>query len=118
MRRRLLVTMAFALVCWPWPAAAQPPATAATQAPAPVPAPSGWTLVFADEFDAPGPPDPAKWGYELGSIRNKEAQFFSGKIEGAKFFVNRVTSLVPAKLDVLKQDDTSAMRITEEAFAV
>ena len=44
--------------------------------------------------------------------------FYQGKIEGAKFFVNRITSLVPAKCDVLSKDETSAMRIPEEAFAV
>jgi beta-glucanase (GH16 family) len=29
---------------------------------------SGWTLVWADEFDGPAdsPPDPAHWGYEVG----------------------------------------------------
>jgi hypothetical protein len=25
-----------------------------------------WKLVFDDEFDQPGLPDPAKWGYEVG----------------------------------------------------
>jgi beta-glucanase (GH16 family) len=58
----------------PWPAAAQAPAAAA-----PPEAPSGWTLVFADEFDGAGAPDPAKWGYELGYIRNKEAQFYTSR---------------------------------------
>ena len=34
-------------------------------------------LVFADEFDKPGLPDPARWAYETGFIRNNEAQFYT-----------------------------------------
>ncbi|MCX7981746.1 MAG: acyl-CoA dehydrogenase [Syntrophales bacterium] len=48
----------------------------------------------------------------------KEKMFYTGKIEGAKFFIHRVTALVPAKCEILVKDETSAMRIPEEAFAV
>ena len=75
------------------------------------------TVKLNELYAANGATDDPGKQFEL-LLGNKEAQFLSGKIEGAKFFVSRVTSLVPAKLDVLKQDDTSAMRITEEAFAV
>lgn len=36
-----------------------------------------WELVWADEFDQPGLPDPARWDYEVGFIRNREAQFYT-----------------------------------------
>jgi beta-glucanase (GH16 family) len=36
-----------------------------------------WKLVWSDEFDKPGLPDPVKWGYETGFIRNNEAQFYT-----------------------------------------
>src|SRR5438477_5820634 len=36
-----------------------------------------WKLVWSDEFDKPGLPDPAKWGYEEGFLRNNEAQYYS-----------------------------------------
>jgi beta-glucanase (GH16 family) len=36
-----------------------------------------WKLVWSDEFDKPGLPDPAKWDYESGFIRNNEAQFYT-----------------------------------------
>jgi hypothetical protein len=49
---------------------------------------------------------------------DREKAFYSGKIEGAKFFINRITGLVPAKLENLKKDEQSAMNISEEAFAV
>jgi beta-glucanase (GH16 family) len=38
---------------------------------------AGWTLVWSDEFDTPGLPDPAKWGYETGFVRNNEAQYYT-----------------------------------------
>ena len=49
---------------------------------------------------------------------DQDKMFYTGKIEAAKFFINRVTGLVPSKLDNLVKDETSAMRIPEEAFAV
>jgi beta-glucanase (GH16 family) len=37
----------------------------------------GWKLVWADEFDYTGLPDPEKWDYEEGFIRNWEAQYYT-----------------------------------------
>ncbi len=36
----------------------------------------GWKLVWSDEFDQDGPPDPAKWTYETGFVRNEELQWY------------------------------------------
>ncbi|HON58335.1 MAG TPA: acyl-CoA dehydrogenase [Smithella sp.] len=47
-----------------------------------------------------------------------EKAFYRGKIEGARFFINRITALVPAHLENIKQDEQSAMNIPEESFAV
>lgn len=53
--------------------------------PSPVPSPGGgWTLAFSDEFDTPGPLDPSKWGYELGYIRNNEAQYYTSRLENVR----------------------------------
>jgi alkylation response protein AidB-like acyl-CoA dehydrogenase len=49
---------------------------------------------------------------------DQDKAFYSGKIQGAKFFINRITGLVPAKLENLKKDEQSAMNISEEGFAV
>src|SRR5882762_550759 len=38
---------------------------------------SDWKLVWSDEFEKPGLPDPAKWNYETGFIRNNEAQYYT-----------------------------------------
>jgi beta-glucanase (GH16 family) len=42
-------------------------------------------LVWAEEFSADGPPDPAVWSYEVGMIRNQEAQYYTaGRLENAR----------------------------------
>jgi alkylation response protein AidB-like acyl-CoA dehydrogenase len=51
------------------------------------------------------------------STGEKEKAFYRGKIEGAKFFINRITGLVPAKTDNLKKDEQSTMNIPLESFA-
>ena len=38
--------------------------------------PAGMKLVWCDEFDADGRPDPANWTYETGYVRNHEAQWY------------------------------------------
>ena len=50
--------------------------------------------------------------------KDSDKMFYTGKIEGAKFFIQRTTALVPAKCEILKKDETSCVRIPEEAFAV
>ena len=35
-----------------------------------------WTLVWHDEFNTNGPPDPTNWTYEIGFVRNKESQWY------------------------------------------
>ena len=52
--------------------------------PTPTPGPAGWTLVFADEFDAPGALDPTRWGYEIGYIRNDEKQSYTSRSENVR----------------------------------
>jgi len=37
----------------------------------------GWKLVWSDEFNTAGAPDPAKWTYETGKVRNNEAQLYT-----------------------------------------
>lgn len=36
-----------------------------------------WKLVWSDDFDKAGLPDPAKWGNEVGFIRNHELQYYT-----------------------------------------
>jgi beta-glucanase (GH16 family) len=39
----------------------------------------GWTLVWSDDFERPGAPDPTKWGYDVGGSGwgNRELQFYT-----------------------------------------
>ena len=39
--------------------------------------PAGWKLAWSDEFDYEGPPDPKKWDYEEGFVRNNEMQYYT-----------------------------------------
>jgi beta-glucanase (GH16 family) len=51
---------------------------------APTPGQTGWSLVFADEFDSGGGPDSSKWGYESGYIRNNEKQYYTSRAENVR----------------------------------
>ena len=63
------------------PARGQDPASQAGQ---PLAA-KNWSLVWSDEFDNPGLPDPAKWDYEVGFVRNGESQYYTkGRPENAR----------------------------------
>lgn len=64
----------------------------AARQPAAVPQPTQartWTFestpAWQDEFDKPGAPDPAKWGYDLGGDGwgNNELQFYTDSLENA-----------------------------------
>ena len=37
---------------------------------------TNWTLVWSDEFNTNGPPDPANWNFEHGFVRNQELQWY------------------------------------------
>jgi beta-glucanase (GH16 family) len=43
-----------------------------------------WKLVWSDEFNYTGAPDPTKWGYEEGFIRNHESQYYTRRPENAR----------------------------------
>ena len=58
--------------------------TAAQSPQSPTPSSGSWTLVFSDEFDTSGAPDPSKWGYELGYIRNDEKQYYTSRSENVR----------------------------------
>jgi beta-glucanase (GH16 family) len=53
----------------------------------------GWKLVWADEFDTTGLPDPKKWDYEEGFVRNQEAQYYTrarsenARVEGGTLII-------------------------------
>jgi beta-glucanase (GH16 family) len=84
----LLIALPFLLACGGnGSAAAQttpPPTAAPTPTPTATPTPTGWTLAFSDEFETAGALDPARWGYEIGYIRNSEAQYYTSRSENVR----------------------------------
>lgn len=40
------------------------------------PVASTWKLVWSDEFEKDGAPDPSNWGFESGFVRNQELQWY------------------------------------------
>jgi len=70
---RLLLVLTQVVAC----GGDRPPA--APTAPSAIPGSGNWMLVFSDEFDAPGALDSSKWGYELGYVRNNEAQYYTSR---------------------------------------
>jgi beta-glucanase (GH16 family) len=52
-----------------------------------------WKLVWSDTFEKDGLPDPTKWGYEYGKVRNNEAQFYTrsrrenARVEGGRLII-------------------------------
>lgn len=52
--------------------------------------PDGYKLVFADEFDKDGSPDPVNWTFETGFVRNQELQWYqpqNARVEGGKLII-------------------------------
>ena len=78
-----------------WPAAFM---DTADQRADPPPAYQGYTLVWADEFDRDGPPDPAKWTHERGFVRNQELQWYgpdNAKVAGGLLVIEARRERVP-----------------------
>ena len=65
-------------------------------------------LIWSDEFEYAGLPDPAKWNYEEGMIRNNEAQYYTRtRLENAKV-ENGVLTITARKENYREASYTSA----------
>lgn len=95
----------------------------ATPAPAGITAPKGMHYVWGDEFDGPdgAAPNPAKWGYEKGFVRNKEAQFYTeDRRENARLEKGRL--VIEGRREAFEQGGktarfTAASVVSEDKFA-
>jgi beta-glucanase (GH16 family) len=83
-RPRLPLRPALAALLLPALACAGDRAPVGQPQPPSTPVLSNWTLVFSDEFETPGSPDPAKWGYEIGYIANDEKQYYTSRSENVR----------------------------------
>ncbi len=80
----------------------------ANDLPAQLPAPTpGYRLVWSDDFskDPDGLPDPTKWGYEEGFIRNHESQYYTkARLENAR--VEKGQLVIEARKENYVYDDS------------
>jgi beta-glucanase (GH16 family) len=80
---------------------------------APMPQP-----IWADEFEYTGLPDKAKWGYEVGYVRNREWQYYTyGRQENAQV-ANGVLTITARRDNFESNKYTSASLTTRETFAL
>lgn len=60
-----------------------------------------WRLIWRDEFDQAGQPDPDKWGYEEGYVRNDEVQYYmrrrlkNARVEGGRLVIEAHRESLP-----------------------
>jgi beta-glucanase (GH16 family) len=74
----------------------------------------GWTLVWQDEFDADGLPDPERWGYEVGFVRNKESQYYTrARAENAR--VEDGVLIIEARRERFEGADYTSASLTSRA---
>lgn len=73
-------------------------------------------LVWSDEFDYEGLPDPSKWDYEEGFIRNKEPQYYTRARLQNTFVRDGVLTIKAIKEDYKGAPYTSASIITKGKY--
>jgi beta-glucanase (GH16 family) len=76
------------------------------------------SLIWSDEFDQPGAPNPAKWGYDVGAggWGNAELQFYTSRIENA-VVSNGTLKIISTKENYSGSSYTSARLLTKEKFS-
>lgn len=75
-----------------------------------------WKLVWRDEFNRPGQPDPTKWGYEKGFVRNNETQFYTDdRRENARVENGRL--VIEARKDNFEGHPVSSASLTTQGKA-
>ena len=67
-----------------------------------------WELVWSDEFDYSGLPDPTKWGYEEGYVRNNEEQYYTKARLNNAFVENGVLNIKAIKESFPNKDYKNA----------
>ena len=76
MPTRTLVLASACSICVAAAAASVGPALQTAPAASTPPSYPGYSLAWADEFDGTGEPDPKRWTYERGFVRNRELQWY------------------------------------------
>jgi beta-glucanase (GH16 family) len=78
--------------------------------------PEGWSLVWSDEFNYAGAPDPEKWTHELGGggWGNQERQFYTDSLDNSRVEDGRLIIEVRQDQGLRGSTYTSARLITRE----
>lgn len=77
-------------------------------------------LIWADEFNYNGLPDPTKWDYEVGFVRNNEKQYYTkARLENAKVENGNlvITSLKEEYQNVAHYTSASLNTLGKQSFA-
>lgn len=76
----------------------------------------GWDLVWHDEFDGSGLPNPANWGYEVGYLRNNEMQYYTAsRLENAR--VESGNLIIEARNDSFEGHAVTSASLTTQGKA-
>ena len=76
-----------------------------------------YKLVFSDEFNVPGRPDPKKWNFEEGFVRNKELQWYrssNAEVKGGNLVIEARKEAVKNPAFVAGSDDWKKSRAESE----
>jgi len=75
-------------------------------------------LIWSDDFDSPGPPNSAKWGYDLGAggWGNNEAQYYTNLTDNA-VVENGILKIILKKESYQGSSYTSARLLTKGKFS-
>ena len=103
--RRVLLAMGFSI--W-WLVAC-----GAAHSPA-APTQGSSTLVWQDEFDGQGLPDPTRWDYEVGLIRNNERQYYT-RDRAANARVENGSLVIEAVRERFQSADYTSASLTSRA---
>ena len=76
-----------------------------------------WQVVWSDEFDAPGAPDPTKWTYDIGGNGwgNQESQFYTDRPENAR--VEDGSLVIEAREEAYSGRDYTSARLVTRGLA-
>jgi beta-glucanase (GH16 family) len=76
------------------------------------------SLIWSDEFDQPGAPNPAKWNYDLGAggWGNQELQYYTNRTDNA-IVSNGTLKIIAKKENYSGSAYTSARLLTKDKFA-
>lgn len=76
-------------------------------------------LIFSDEFNIDGAPDPTKWGYDLGNNNgwgNQESQYYTNRRENS-YISGGTLKIVAIRENYMGFPFTSARLLTKDKFA-